>query len=332
MSKILVLGGLGFIGYHLSKHLSSLSHQVFIVDLLNNYLPNNFKAWSFYLQLKRNDLNSRGVNITILDIKDPILKNHIFEIEPEIIVNLASMPVAVLADLNPQKAKIDIFDSNFHILEILKTLPYKLKKYIYISSSMVYGNFSQNENNQIIPASEDQVCLPIDTYGALKYANEIMIRQYSYRHHIPFTIIRPSAVYGPTDCNMRVTEIFLKRAFRNETIELDNGGEHELDFTYIDDLIQGITKAIFSEKATNQVFNISYGQGRKIKELAYIIKQHFPNVKISTNKIKPFRPNRGALNIEKAKSLLNYQPQYPLEKGIEKYIHYLKNYIHHYDS
>ncbi len=250
MSKILVLGGLGFIGYHLSKHLSSLSHQVFIVDLLNNYLPNNFKAWSFYLQLKRNDLNSRGVNITILDIKDPILKNHIFEIEPEIIVNLASMPVAVLADLNPQKAKIDIFDSNFHILEILKTLPYKLKKYIYISSSMVYGNFSQNENNQIIPASEDQVCLPIDTYGALKYANEIMIRQYSYRHHIPFTIIRPSAVYGPTDCNMRVTEIFLKRAFRNETIELDNGGEHELDFTYIDDLIQGITKAIFSEKAT----------------------------------------------------------------------------------
>ncbi|NSW45416.1 MAG: NAD-dependent epimerase/dehydratase family protein [Bacteroidales bacterium] len=322
--KALVMGGLGFMGYHLAKKLKNQGHDVVVVDAMINYLPNNFDTWNFYIQYRKNELEKMSVSFIIEDIHTANLKQIIHQTNPEWIINLASMPIALLADLNPQHAKKDIFDSNFNLLEVLKSFNKNILRYVYISSSMVYGNFERDEKGDIIPATENQACKPIDTYGAFKAANELLIQQYAYRYQIPFTIIRPSAVYGPTDANLRVTEIFIKKAIKGESLTLDNGGQHQLDFTYIDDLIEGIWLALISAKANNEIFNITYGEGRKIADLAHIVKQYFPNITIQNNECKPYRPNRGALNIHKARTLLGYSPQYSLEKGIAKYIDFIK--------
>lgn len=322
--KALIMGGLGFIGYHLAKRLKHEGHEVIVFDAMFNYLPNNFDSWNFYIQYRKNELEKLGVLIIIENIHTANLKHVIFQSNPEWIINLASMPIALLADLNPQQAKKDIFDSNFILLEVLKTFGKKIQRYVYFSSSMVYGNFIRDHKGNILPADENQICKPIDTYGALKAANELLIQQYAYRYQIPYTIIRPSAVYGPTDANLRVTEIFIKKALKNESLSLDNGGQHQLDFTYIDDLIEGVLLALKSEKAVNEIFNITYGEGRKIADLATILKKYFHDLKIHNNECKPYRPNRGALNINKAKKLLGYLPQYSLEKGIVKYMDFIK--------
>jgi len=331
--KVLIIGGLGFIGYNLAKKIvEEKNFEVYVIDSLINYLPNNFNAWSYYTSFRKNHLESLEVIVMIENLNNTNFRQLYFSIKPDYIINLASMPVALLADLNPVNAKNDIFDSNFQLLEILKSSPKDIKKYIYISSSMVYGNFLRDEQQKIIPANEKQTCQPIDVYGAFKSANEILIRQYGHRYQIPYTIIRPSAVYGPTDCNLRVTEIFLKKALKGETIELDNGGQHELDFTYIDDLTKGIYLAMISENASNETFNISCGQGRKIAELAEVIRKHFPGIQIRDNECKPFRPNRGAMDNSKAEKLLGYESTFNLEKGIEKYLDFLKTHLHRYES
>ncbi len=331
MKRVFIIGGLGFIGYNLAKKLAQRQYEVYCIDSLINYMPTNFAAWNYYSKYRQQELELLGVKMYIEEVEGTSVKQRYFSIKPDYLINLAAMPVALLADINPQQAKINIFDSNFQLLEMIKGAASNLSRYIYISSSMVYGNFLRDSHQQIIPANENQTCKPIDTYGAFKLSAEILVQQYAYRYKIPFTIIRPSAVYGPTDCNMRVTEIFLKKAIKHETLELDNGGQHELDFTYIDDLTEGIYLAMISEKAHNEIFNLSYGQGRKIAELASIVKKYFPDIVIQTNDSKPFRPNRGAMDVSKAKTLLGYNPSFPLEKGIERYLDFLQKHINNYD-
>jgi UDP-glucose 4-epimerase len=332
VKRVLIVGGLGFIGYNLAKKLALKNFEVYCIDSVINYLPNNFSAWNYYNKFRQKELESLGVKINVENILNANFKQLYFSIKPDCLINFAAMPIALLADLNPANAKTDIFDSNFQLLEIIKSSAKDLSRYIYISSSMVYGNFLRDGNQHIIPANENQPCHPIDTYGAFKLANEILIKQYAYRYKIPYTIIRPSAVYGPTDCNLRVTEIFLKKAIKGETLELDNGGQHELDFTYIDDLTEGIYLSMLSEKAVNETFNFSCGQGRKIAELATVVKKYFPGIKIRNNESKPFRPNRGAMDISKAKTLLGYNPLFPLEKGIKQYLDFLQAHFNQYES
>jgi nucleoside-diphosphate-sugar epimerase len=89
---------------------------------------------------------------------------------------------------------------------------------------------------------------------------------------------------------------------------------------------------MLSEKAVNETFNFSCGQGRKIAELATVVKKYFPGIKIRNNESKPFRPNRGAMDISKAKTLLGYNPLFPLEKGIKQYLDFLQAHFNQYES
>ncbi len=329
MKKVLVIGGLGFIGFHIARRLAD-EYKVYVIDALINYIPNNYPAWNYYVSYRQKVLNELNVHFYIEDVQQSLFKNILTSIKPEYIINSASMPVALLADINPRQAKNDIFDSHFSVLEGIRTASQHIERYVYLSSSMVYGNFKRDEKGNIVPAVESQECLPIDTYGALKLANEVLLKQYAYRYQIPYTIIRPSAVYGPTDCNLRVTEIFLRQGMQGGTIKLDNGGQHELDFTYVDDLVNGIVLSIKNDAAINETFNISYGKGRKIADLAQIVKEMYPKTQITNNDCVPFRPNRGAMNIEKAKQLLSYTPAFSLEEGMRLYHDFVKQHINCY--
>ncbi len=327
MTTYLITGGLGFIGFHLAMKLSeNQSNRIIIFDAKKHFIPKYLSQWEFYIKYRLEKL-SKKQNIKIINgncNNTDLLQKTIKEYNPHKIIHLAALPIAGISNDNPEKAKIDIFDNTLNLLEAIKqskTIPEKL---IYVSSSMVYGNFKRNSKNEIIPASENQFCNPIGLYGVMKLNAENLVRTYYHRFNIPYTIVRPSAVYGPTDSNLRVTEIFVNRSLSGKEIILDNGGKHQLDFTFIDDLIKGLILVSDSKKSFCETFNISYGKGVSIKDLALTIKQFIPNTKIIEGTILPYRPNRGSLDINKAKTLLGYKPEFDIYSGVKKYIEFIK--------
>ena len=185
---------------------------------------------------------------------------------------------------------------------------------------MVYGNFDNDEVN------ENTNCNPLGIYGALKFAAEKIIIGYNQVFGVPYTIIRPSALYGERCVSRRVGQAFIENALTGIDLTINGDGEESLDFTYIDDLIQGVILSIAKKEALNQVFNITYGASRKINELAEIVKNNFEAIKVKYNPRDSLMPERGTLNVDKAKDLLGYKPSFPVEKGFIKYINWYKNY------
>ena len=118
----------------------------------------------------------------------------------------------------------------------------------------------------------------------------------------------------------------LENEIQNLDININGSGEEKLDFTYIDDLIQGIYKSCINKNSINQTFNITYGNSRKLSELANLVKKEFPNIKINYVGRDKFTPERGTLNIDKAKKLIDYSPQFNLDTGYIKYIQWYKSF------
>ena len=157
----------------------------------------------------------------------------------------------------------------------------------------------------------------------MKLAGEIVTRGLSNYHKIPYTIIRPSAVYGPRDMNQRVSQIFINKAIDDLNINVQ-GKKERLDFTYIDDLVDGTILASTSKKGINETFNITNGRGRTLFEFVKILKKYFPKIKYTIKKRDEFRPKRGTLSIKKANRLVGYSPKVSLEDGIYRYLKFLK--------
>jgi nucleoside-diphosphate-sugar epimerase len=207
------------------------------------------------------------------------------------------------------------FDHSLRTLEnALDNAKNVINHFIFLSSSMVYGNFKSNEVN------EKSNCEPLGIYGALKYAAEKIIISYNQVFDLPYTIVRPSALYGERCISRRVGQIFIENALQNKEIEIHGDGSEKLDFTYIKDLIDGITKVIENPSSKNEIFNLTFGQGRPIFDLLNILKENFPSTAIKKIPRDKLMPKRGTLSIEKARSLINYNPNWPIDKAYPKYI------------
>jgi len=185
---------------------------------------------------------------------------------------------------------------------------------------MVYGNFNSKD------VDENTTCKPMGIYGTLKYSGELIVKAYNQVFDLPYTIVRPSALYGERCVSRRVGQIFIENALQGMNIEINGDGNERLDFTYIEDFIQGISLACESPNSINETFNITFGNSRKINELTTIIQKEFKNIEIIYKEKEKLMPERGTLNVDKAKKLLNYKPEYPLEIGYEKYIKWYKNF------
>jgi len=327
MKTYFVTGGEGFIGYHLCKEL--LGHQdnyVVTYDAQKHYVPLVRSRWPFYQVYRIRSLNSSNLVRIRGDTTDRgLLKERLEICKPDIIIHLAALPIANVSNKYPEEARRNILDGTITLLDVLREASFEFERFVYTSSSMVYGDFRRDEDGQIIPAKEDQQCEPIGLYGAMKLSGEHITKAYSRRFGFPYTIIRPSAVYGPTDCNRRVTEIFLDRALKGEKLRLDNGGHHQLDFTYVQDLAKGFVLAIENDKAINETFNMTRGEGRSIRELAETVAGLIPGTEMYEKDVDVYRPNRGALDITKARDLLGYAPQYSLEAGMREYVTFVTN-------
>ena len=185
---------------------------------------------------------------------------------------------------------------------------------------MVYGNFEGED------VDENTECKPIGIYGTLKYAGELMLKSYNQVFDLPYTIIRPSALYGERCVSRRVGQIFIENAIQNLDININGDGNDKLDFTYIEDLVRGITYCCENKNAINQTFNITYGNSRKINDLIDILRGEFPKINIIYKEKEKFMPERGTLKTSKANNLLNFKAEHAIESGYLKYISWYKNF------
>ena len=243
------------------------------------------------------------------------------EINPQIIIQLAAVSHANRSNKDPYST----FDHSFRTLE--NSLDWarsnisSLEQFIFFSSSMVYGNFKGDQ------VDENNHCEPLGIYGALKYGSEKIIIGYNQTFDLPYTIIRPSALYGERCISRRVGQIFIENSLMGKEIVMSDKGQEALDFTYINDLVDGVIKCIGNKNALNQVFNLTYGKACSIADMSEIIRQHFPGIKVRNVERDKLMPKRGTLNVDKARDLIGYNPSWPLEKGYPQYIDWYKNFV-----
>ena len=326
--KILLLGGAGFIGHNLAIHLKKLSPNIFVLDnLMFNSLIDNVYDWKNNLnqtKLYRNFLMQRFdlmrkakiqmINADARNIND---MNRIFhEIKPTKIIHLCAISSAIKARQNPTLCFDLQLNTLKNSLELCRQNLKSINQFMFISSSTVYGDFESSE------VDENTRPKPKGIYANTKYMGERLVRVYNNQYGLGTTIIRPSALYGERCVSQRVSQLFIENALLGKKLNLEGGGDGRLDFTYIDDLVDGIIRSLAFHKGpnTSQTFNITYGNSRTIKELSDIIKDQIPSVKCNiTSRVKD-KPIRGTLSTKRAEEILKFKSKWPLKTGYKKYI------------
>lgn len=320
--RIVLVGGAGFIGHNMALELKELGAHVEIIDSLqvNNLYSlgqnvKNAEDQLFYYNMLNERLDLLRLAKIPLHLQDArdyhALSRILTEIQPDVIIQLAAVSHANRSNKDPYST----FDHSLRTLEnALDGCRANLKHFIFFSSSMVYGHFGDEA------VTEDSVCNPIGIYGALKFSGEKIVIAYNQVFDLPYTIIRPSALYGERCISRRVGQIFLENALRGKNVTVHGDGSDSLDFTYIKDLIHGVVRTLEHPAAKNQTFNMTRGEGRKISDMAEMVQKNFPSIKVEYLPKDALTPDRGTLSIEKARSLIGYNPQYSLDEGYQHYI------------
>lgn len=327
--RIALIGGAGFIGHNLALALKARGADVHIVDGLqvNNLLAfastnvniMNRDLYARIINERLNLLNQAGVPLYVQDARDYHALTKVLEvIRPQVVVMMAAVSHADRSNKDPYST----FDHSLRTLE--NALDFSrsaqgMEHFIYFSSSMVYGNFASGY------VTEESICEPLGIYGALKFAGEKLVIAYNQVFELPYTIVRPSALYGERCVSRRVGQVFIENALQGLDITISGDGSDRLDFTYVGDLASGIINVIEHENARGEIFNLTYGASRSISEMAEILKSLFPNVRIQSKPKDKLMPDRGTLSVDKARRVIGYNPQNPLEVGFVKYIEWYKS-------
>jgi nucleoside-diphosphate-sugar epimerase len=238
--------------------------------------------------------------------------------KPDVIVHLAAVAHANRSNKDPYST----FDHSLRTLENALDVSRGIgvKRFVYLSSSMVYGNFKTETVDEEHPLN------PIGIYGALKLSGEKIVIAYQQVFGLPYTIIRPSALYGARCVSRRVGQIYIEAALKGATLRIDGDGAERIDFTYIDDLVDGICRAIASPGAENDIFNLTNGASRSIKELVDVLRKEFPDIKTENVPRDHLMPFRGTLSVDKARAKFGYAPKNPIEIGMPKYVEWYRKF------
>jgi nucleoside-diphosphate-sugar epimerase len=307
--KILVTGAAGFIGHNVVRFLEQQENEIFGLDNRTNYgfIPAGELEYLFKERTKR--VHTFPMIGDIRDSDDVKQRVGIFGIKT--IVHLASFPRQKVVEQNPILASEVMSTGLINLLEAART--HRIKRFVYISSSMVYGDF---END----VDEDSPCNPIGQYGIMKYMGEKLVEDYARKYGFEYVIIRPSAVYGEYDVEDRVVSKFMLGAMRGETLRV-KGANEVLDFTYVEDAAMGIAQATTSPAAANKIYNIT----RSDKKLTTLLEAAEIAIAIAGKGTVEVQdrdlsfPKRGRLNIERAIKDFGYTPQVNVEEGFRRY-------------
>jgi nucleoside-diphosphate-sugar epimerase len=311
---ILVTGGLGLIGHNVVARLERLGHSVIVTDIQTNYGLVPQDELDYLITERRKKITTdRIFKIDIADQAgiDWLIAKH----QPDTIIHMASFPRQKVVNANPQLGSRAMSEGLLNLLENAKK--HQVCKFLYISSSMVYGDFVDD-------VTEDAQCRPQGQYGIMKLAGEWLVRDYTRSSGIAHTIIRPSAVYGPLDVEDRVIAKFMLTAMRGGTLKVNGAGE-TLDFTYVDDAADGVVAAALSENTNNKTYNITKSHSRSLLDAAQLAVKIVGKGTIEVRDKDADFPSRGALNIDAARRDFGYFPQVDVEEGFQAYFNWLNN-------
>ena len=309
--KILVTGGLGLIGHNVVARLEQLGHDVVIFDTRTTYgiVPQDELDYLMSERLKKIKTSA----IWPIHIVSARADTIISEDPPDVVMHLASFPRQKVVNANPQLGSETMSQGLLNLLEA--SVRGKVKRFMYVSSSMVYGDFTGS-------VFEERECYPQGQYGIMKYAGELLVKDYTRKHGMAHTIIRPSAVYGPLDVEDRVIAKFMLQAMRGQTLKV-NGPDETLDFTYVDDAASGMVAAALSDTAENKTYNITKSHSRTLLEAAMLAVKIVGKGSIEVRGKDADFPSRGALNISAARRDFGYDPKVDVEEGFQKYYDWL---------
>jgi len=312
--NILVTGGLGLIGHNIVKKLIDREHQVVIYDNCTNYgiIPQD----EIDYLIKERKKSVVGAEIIEMDILQASMFDYILpKYQIDAIIHLASFPRQKVVNVNPVWGSSVMSGGLLILLEA--AVKHDVKRFTYASSSMVYGDFTDY-------ITEGAVCRPQGQYGILKLAGEWLVRDYTRKHGIEHTILRPSAVYGPLDVEDRVISKFLLTAMRGQTLKV-NGVNETLDFTYVDDAANGFVAATLSDRAANGTYNITKSHSTTLLAAAEMAVKLAGRGNIEVREKDADFPSRGALDITSARRDFGFDPKVDVEEGFEIYYNWLKS-------
>ena len=333
--KILVTGAAGFIGFHTCLKLINSGHEVYGIDNINDYYDPKLKfdrlnelgfdkTEATILKAEVQSANYEGLRFSRIDLVDDISIDNLFEVEQfEVVCNLAAQAGVRYSIENP-KAYIDSNISGFlNILEGCRN--HKVKHLVYASSSSVYG-----ENKKVPFETTDNVDHPISLYAATKKSNELMAYSYGHLYGFKTTGLRFFTVYGPWGRPDMAYYLFAEAISNDQPIKVFNNGEMERDFTYVDDIVNGVTKIIeknIDSREHYKIYNIGNNKTESLQNFIATIEQAF--AKEAIKEMYPMQPgdvSKTFANIDDLINDYNYAPKTNIKKGLKGFVNWFNAY------
>jgi nucleoside-diphosphate-sugar epimerase len=313
--KVLITGGHGFIGCYIANNLNAKGHTVGVIDNYTDYKCYDKKEYKRVIKQRILHANAATFVGNIFNSEDTF---KFFQ--PDIVIHLASCPNARMLLRNVEQETKTAVDGMLKILQLC--VKYKVKRIVFASSSMVYGDFMSDAPNEL------HLTNPKTLYGSYKLAGEQMIKTFNKDYGLEYCILRPSAIYGTRDMIIRVISQMAKSMFEKGEITI-TGDKSKLDFTYVTEVAEAFVQGALHKGATNMIFNCSRGRGRSIVEAANLVKDYMGNkCKLNIKESDSFYPSRDTLNSTRLKILTGWKPKIDIEEGIKKYVEWFKeNYI-----
>jgi len=335
--KILITGTAGFIGFHLAKRLLSAGDEVVGLDNINDYYDVRLK----YARLKETGIEPdsveygklvqssvfRNYKFIKLNLEDrPALEKLFADEQFDCVCNLAAQAGVRYSIENPYT----YIDSNIvGFINILECCRHNhIKHLVYASSSSVYGN-----SDKVPFSEEDRVDYPISLYAASKKANELMAHTYSHLYHLPTTGLRFFTVYGPYGRPDMALFLFAKAIAEGKPIKVFNHGDLSRDFTYIDDIIEGVVRVIKHIPDENnkypyyQIFNIGHSQPVPLMDFIHTLENTIG--KKAMLEMYPMQQGDVKITYANTASLeqaVGYKPATSIEEGIRNFVEWFLSY------
>jgi len=313
---IVVTGCAGFIGFHLTKNLLEKNKKIIGIDILDKYYDPKKKRDRLRILKKYKNFKFIKIDLNKYDVIFSKLKNY----KIQLIIHLAAQPGVRISIKNPHNTLKQNLVPFINILEIARIK--KVKKFLFASSSSIYGD------TKVYPFVEkDMQNVPVSVYGATKLSNEIIASSYSKNFNIKTIGLRFFTVYGPYGRPDMAYYSFLDNLKKNKTIKVFNKGNMLRDFTYVDDVIKGITSLInLKMKKNHDVINIGKGKPDQLMKLIKLLEVNYKKkFKIEYTKNIPNGDIKKTFsNVNKAKKLIKWRPKVNLDEGIKKFVNWYK--------
>ena len=306
--KILVTGGAGFIGSHLVEKLLATGHEVAVLDDFNDF---------YDPQIKRGNIAAVADKITVhqADLRDAAAVNTVFHAEKfDMVVHLAARAGVRPSISQPQLYYNANVNGTLHLLEAARMAG--IERFIFASSSSVYGLA------RTVPFSEDlHLTQTVSPYAATKMAGEFLCSTYSHLYRMRIVVLRFFTVYGPRQRPDLAIHQFTRRIWNGQPIDQFGDGTTRRDYTYIDDIIQGVMASLGYEGPLFDIFNLGENETIQLKDLIVAIEETLGR-RATINQL-PEQPGDVPLtcaDISKARRLLGYQPTTPLRLGLPRFV------------